>query len=141
MVHNISLRTSAQATEDEERVKRSLALFLPPSIRIERTIAEGHFGNLITVLEARIEQDKDCKFFIDFLKSSLVEDELARIGREIPERVDEGCFLHIRLDKQAAYQGEVRLASSSDAIAVRIKIKAFPARKEMAVESAVKLLG
>ena len=55
---------------------------------------------------------------------------------QITERVDEQCALHIRFDKQAAYEGEVKLATTPDTIAVRIKLKAYPARREIAIKVA-----
>ncbi len=130
-IHNITFRTIVQATESEDRVKNALSLFIFDE-EINAIASEGHFGNPITILQARIE-GKNCSRFIGLLKSSLPENELARLKNERCERIDEECIFHIRFDKQAAYKGEVQLASTTDTIAGQLKIKAFPAKKEKAI--------
>ncbi len=130
-IHNITFRTIVQATESEDRVKNALSLFIFDG-EITAIASEGHFGNPITILQARIE-GKNCSRFIELLKSKLPENELTRLKNERCERIDEECSFHIRFDKQAAYKGEVRLASITDTIAAQIKIKAFPAKRERAI--------
>jgi RNA binding exosome subunit len=52
---------------------------------------------------------------------------------ELDERVDENCSLFLRLDKQAAFGGDVRLG---EGITLRSKVEAYPAKRETAVENA-----
>ena len=52
---------------------------------------------------------------------------------ELDQRVDDNCALFLRLDKQAAFRGEVRLGSG---ITVRAKVEAYPAKQATAVENA-----
>jgi RNA binding exosome subunit len=136
-IHNISLRTIAQATESEDRVKSALSHFLFDD-EIETFKTEGHYGNPITILQAHIK-GSGCKRFIELLKSKLVENDLKRLKNELGERIDDECVLHIRFDKQAAYKGVVQLATTTDTIAAQIKLKAYPARRERAVEAAQEL--
>ncbi len=137
-IHNITLRAIAQATESEDRVKSALSLFIFDN-EIETTYIEGHFGNSIAILQANIN-GKDCSRFIDLLKSKLSEHDLKRLKNELDERVDDDCKLHIRFNKQAVYKGIVQLATTKDAIAAEIKIKAYPAKRENAVAGAKKFL-
>ncbi len=137
MIHSISLRAIAQATESEERVKQALSLFLFDG-EIESTKTEGHYGNPIIILEAQLK-GRDCKRFVELLKSRLPEFDLKRLKCELCERIDERCCLHIRFDKQAAYLGKVQLATTSDAIAIEIKVKAYPAKREKAIAVAEEL--
>ncbi len=130
-IHNISLRAIAAATESEDRVKDALSLFLFDN-EIEAIKTEGHFGNLITIFEAQIK-GRNCRQFIELLKSKLGEHELKRLKSESCERIDEDCVLHIRFDKQAAYKGLVQLATTADTIAAEIKLKAYPAKREKAM--------
>ncbi|HEY9246441.1 MAG TPA: RNA-binding domain-containing protein, partial [Candidatus Methanoperedens sp.] len=110
-IHNITLRAIAQATESEERVKSAISLFLFND-EIETINTEGHFGNPITILSARIE-GRNCIRFIGLLRSELSEHEMERLRNELHERIDDDCRLHIRFDKQAAYEGRVQLAAAS----------------------------
>jgi hypothetical protein len=56
---------------------------------------------------------------------SLIEDTLAT-------RVDDGCNLFLKIDKQEAFLGKVKLGQQEDVIALRIRVAAFPARCEVA---------
>jgi hypothetical protein len=136
-VHNISFRAIAAATESENRVKNALSFFLFDD-EIETIRTEGHYGNPITILQAHIK-GRNCKRFIEFLKSKLSEHDLKRLKSESCGRIDEDCSLHIRFGKQAAYKGIVQLATTTDTIAVQIKLKAYPAKREKAIEAAEEL--
>ncbi|MCZ7372653.1 MAG: exosome subunit [Candidatus Methanoperedens sp.] len=136
-IHNITLRAISQATESEDRVRTALSLFLSGE-QIEIINTEGHFGNPISILQARIK-GKDCSRFIELFGSKLSESELNRLKNEASDRVDDDCTLHIRFDKQAAYKGTMQLASTKDAISVEIKLKAYPARQENAIATAEKI--
>ncbi len=130
-IHNITLRGIAQATESTDRVKNALSLFIFNN-EIESITTEGHFGNSITILQARLK-GRDCKRFIEYLKAKMPENELRRLENELPERVDDDCVLHMRFDKQAAYSGILKLATTSDTIIAEIKLRAYPARCENAI--------
>jgi RNA binding exosome subunit len=133
-VHYITFRASVQATESDDRVKTALSLFLFDNKTIESQ-TEGHFGNPITLLQGQIK-GKDCTRFIDMIKSGLSEHELEKLRNERCERIDDDCCLHIRFDKQAAFNGKVQLATTTDIISARIKLKAYPAHREKAIEAA-----
>ena len=133
-IHHIKFRAIAQATEDVDRVKAALSLFIFDN-EIETVTTEGHYGNPITILQAQIK-GRDCDRFIDLVRSKLSGAELERLKNELDERMDDDCYLHIRFDKQAAYKGTVQLAAAADAIAAEVKIKAYPARREKAEEVA-----
>jgi RNA binding exosome subunit len=130
-IHNISFRTIVSATESEDRVKSALSLFIfDNEIYLNNT--EGHFGNPISIMEAKI-RGKKCSQFIELLKSNLPSSDILRLKNELDERIDDECNLHIRLDKQAAFQGMLKLATSCDMIVVQIKLKAYPASYENAI--------
>lgn len=133
-VHNITFRASVQATESDDRVKTALSLFLFDN-KIHETQTEGHFGNPITLLNGQIK-GKYCRQLIEMMRSSLPEHELERLRNERCERIDDECCLHIRFDKQAAFHGIIKLATTSDTITAKIKLKAYPAKRENAVEAA-----
>lgn len=133
-IHNITFRAIAQATESIDRVKTALSLFIF-SNEIETITTEGHFGNAITILLARLK-GRDCTRFIEYLKSKMPEHELQRLKNELPGRVDDDCVLHIRFDKQAAYNGILKLATTADTVTAEVKLRAYPARCENAITAA-----
>lgn len=145
-LHYVDLRTFCYATEDEKRVEEALRTFLPDSdddaddaddtepFEIERVESDGHFGDRILVLSARIESADDVRYVLSRLADLESFDTL--IG-ELDERVTENTELFLRLDKQAAFGGDVKLG---DGITFRGKVEAYPAKKEKAVANAEDVL-
>jgi RNA binding exosome subunit len=131
VIHRVHFRAFVSVTEDEERVRRALSIFVPLD-HIRSTRASGYYGNPITILEAELRRKEGLEF-IHMLREQLSAGELSRLRREIPERVDEDCKLHLRLDKQAAYRGMVRLSEAGDAIDVSVHVATYPSRYEEAV--------
>ena len=133
-IHYVDLRTFCYSTEDEKRVEAALRHLLPEAFDVERTVTEGHYGDRILVLSARVERADEVRTVLSKLGTLA---ELDRILEELDERVTENAELFLRLDKQAAFDGEVRLG---DGITLRGKIEAYPATKENALENAEAVL-
>jgi len=130
-LHYVDLRTFSYATEDEDRVESALRTFLPMDFEIERAETEGHYGDPIVVLSARVERADEVRDVLDAVER-LDENELVTLRTQLDERVDEDTSLYVTFDKQAAYGDEVRLG---DGITLRGKVEAYPAKKEAAVEN------
>ena len=128
--HYVDLRAFSYATEDVKRVEQALRALLPEDVELDRVENVGHHGDRIVVLSARVERADEMRHVLDRL--SELED-LDRILDELDERVDDNCALFLRLDKQAAFRGDVRLGPG---ITVRTKVEAYPAKKEKAVANA-----
>lgn len=149
MIHYIHLRTIAQATEDPEKVRSALKLLLPPpgqlakknSITVHDTVTTGYLGNSIIVMEAELKKNKDCQYVVDRIREHLGPAGISQLAAELPQRVDDDCTLYIRFNKQEAYLGKLMTTTKSDSILVRIKIKAYPARADKAIQVALSLLG
>ncbi len=123
-------RALCHATEDLEKVKRALASATGTAeIQISRT--EGHHGNPIFVLEATINGHEEIQDFFERLPS----EDLRTLLHSLPSRIDDGCNLFIRLDKQSSYDGKIRLAHNDDVISVRLRVMAFPAKFAVASAS------
>lgn len=133
-LHYIDLRTFSYATEDDKRVEEALRSFLPEDFELDRTENVGHHGDRIVVFSVRVENADDMRHVLDRLGDI---EEADRVIREMDERVDENTSLFLRLDKQAAFNGLVRLGHG---ITLRGKVEAYPAKKDAAVENARELL-
>ena len=132
MIDKVSFRAFVAATEDEGRVRDALAVFVPLD-RISALTAEGHFGNEIKILEAALRKKEAAAFFA-ILREQLPTEELQRLRKEIPDRLEGESHFHLRLDKQAAYKGFLRLTDSKDALDTTILVKTYPARREAALK-------
>ena len=135
-LHYIDLRTFCYVTEDDSRVEDALRTFLPEEFEIERMESEGHYGDRIIVLSARVENADDLRTVLDRL-GDLPDVEFDRIRSELDERITENCEFFLTLDKQAAFTGTVALG---DGIKLRGKVEAYPAKKPAAVENVEELL-
>ncbi len=133
MIHYILFRTQSHATEDVARVREALANVLPFNTPIEEEEVKGYFDNPIIVLQARLEK-KAADRYVEFLKEKMPESDLKELVTELPERVSEDCDFFLKLSKQDAYLGDARLMYAEDAIALRARIEAYPAKKEIAVK-------
>ncbi|MFC7068902.1 RNA-binding protein [Halobaculum lipolyticum] len=128
--HYVDLRAFCYATEDEKRVADALGTFLPDEFEVDRVVNTGHHGDRIVVFSARVERADDVRHVLSRL-SALAEWD--RVLAELDERVDDNNSLFLRLDKQAAFKGDVELGPG---ITFRAKVEAYPAKREKAVENA-----
>ena len=127
--HYVDLRAFCYATEDEKRVEQALRTYLPEEFPVERTESEGHHGDRILVLSARVEKADGIRHVLDRIAEL---GEADRLRDELDQRVTENCELFMRLDKQAAYRGRAELG---EGITLRAKVEAYPAKKHIALEA------
>jgi RNA binding exosome subunit len=128
--HYVDLRAFSYATEDVKRVEQALYTFLPEEVELDRVENAGHHGDRIVVLSARVERADEMRHVLDRLAEL---DDIDGVIDELDERVDDNCAFFLRLDKQAAFRGEVRLGPG---LTLRTKVEAYPAKKEKAVANA-----
>jgi hypothetical protein len=121
----VDLRVFAHATEDPERVLTAVRNVLPPewvdSVVFKRSDLVGHHGNPIVLFEARVKDRRSVQAVFVKLCSGLGLMEKEVLAGEISKHLERGN-LYLRLDKQSAFLGELRLGSV-DAIHVRVHFK------------------
>ena len=121
----IDIRASVQATEDMDKVQKALLNLISPELKgtliVERTSLTGHYGNPIILLQARVaDKDATMKVFSRIATGlSVLDREL--LNEEINLHFEKGN-LYLRLDKQAAYQGEYKL-QNNDPVHIRVHFK------------------
>ncbi|AKB84810.1 hypothetical protein MCMEM_0757 [Methanococcoides methylutens MM1] len=99
---------------------------------VEALEIEGHYGNPITLFSSTIKRKPDMKAFATFVRGNMTDGDVELLRSEMPDRLDDDQMFHLRFDKQAAYEGKVRLSSSSDAIIVKMKIETYPKDRQQA---------
>lgn len=121
----INIEFFAHATEDLEKVMEAVKNILPTNrveeIDFKKNSLKGHHGNPIVFFEAKIEGKELVKAVVDsvFSRLSVLDKEMLR--REIKLHVEKGS-LYLRLDKQSAFQGVVKLCTA-DPIHLRIRFR------------------
>ena len=121
----IDLRFSAHATEDPNKVLEAVRRILPNRyldlIAFKRADLRGHYGNPIILFETRIKEEEIMKALTEIFSSKLGGLEKEKLLREFDLHLGDGS-LYLRLDKQAAFMGELRLCAA-DPIHIRIRFK------------------
>ena len=135
-----NLSTLAHATEDEQKVLKALRVLLPGEVEVRTGKLKGHYGNPIFTFTVSIKQRKLVRELWVRMTTKLSDGELNMLSRLLPERVDEKCHLHLRFDKQLAYEGELAFTDGGDAIHVQLKVAAYPAKREVATRLVQELI-
>jgi RNA binding exosome subunit len=121
----IDMRVFAHATEDLEKVLTAVHNTLPAesadTVVFRKATLTGHHGNPITLVEARIKNRKVAQAFLEKLVLSLSMVDKEALGSEIGQHLENGN-LYIRLDKQSAYLGQLKL-SSTDPVHLRMHFR------------------
>ncbi len=138
--HHVRLTTFIQATEDEDKVLDAIATFIPEEIDGDDIIfdideTKGFFGNPIKVVNVEIKRSRAVRTFLEHFKELLSEEDRGYLLEHLDEKVDEEGTFYIRFNKQKAYLGDVEIDEGADVVQVRIKVKAFPMRKEAVVKA------
>ena len=121
----VDIRFCAHATEDLDKVlKAAYTLFSEEQteeVTFTKNECEGHYGNAITFFETRIKGKKIIKALVENLSAKLGVFDKDQLGKEIDRCTEKGS-LYLRLNKQAALEGKIKLASS-DPIRIRIRFR------------------
>ncbi len=121
----IDIRFLAHATENLDKVIAAAQNVLPinhmEDIAFNKMNLRGHYGNPITFFEAKIKNREAIRALVENLSSRLSALDKETLHREIQLHLEKGS-LYIRLDKQAALQGKLKLCTS-DPIRLRIRFR------------------
>lgn len=121
----IDVRVFTHSTEDAEKVlsavRNTLPTELADKVAFKKTSLTGHYGNPITLFEAKIKEKNVIKAFLEKLASGLSSLDKETLNSEIEQHLDKGS-LYLRFDKQSAYLNELKLCST-DPIHFRIHFK------------------
>lgn len=139
MIHNISYRVFVYGTENEEKVRESIKTLFPNSNPQTNTI-EGYFKNPVLILNDKLTKTREIKEFVKILKQ-IDKPSQKRLLNELENKMDEKGNLFLRFDKQRAYLGNLKIIEHGDTIHVKIKIAAYPAKKENAIKLTKEIFG
>ena len=122
-VVDIQVELIAHATEDLDKVLEAARAIFPPEVRdkvkFKMKSYKGHHGNPITFLRARVRDRDLAKAILAYIGSRLDEASREELGRGLGRRLSGGS-LFIRLDKQWASLGQLRLCAS-DPIWIKVR--------------------
>lgn len=121
----VDIRFFAHATEDPKKVMEAVKQILPSdyidNIAFKKNNLKGHYGNPISLFETRIKEKEIIQVLVKHISSNLSELDKETLFREISLHAEDGN-LYLRLDKQAALQGELKLCTA-DPVRIRIRFR------------------
>ena len=120
----VEMSVLAHATEDLDKVKHALKEALPLQLREAPTLTvedlEGYYGNPIELIKVTLHNQDWASAFMEHLRENLSDDDLRSVIYNLDQHLDKEGNLFLRLDKQAALLGKLRLRQDD---AIRLKIK------------------
>ena len=139
-IERILISAVVHSTEDPNKVGEAISLLFPFEFKIDVYEAKGYYGNPIKYLEVKISKKQEIKEFWNYFIKLLDEKDKNYLLDTLEHRIDNQNILHIRIDKQKAYLGSIRIVEGGDAIVLKIKIVTYPARKEKVVKAVKELI-
>lgn len=132
MIHNIRYRVFIYENEDKDEILEALLNILPTA-EVEVEEAEGLLEERMLILSGTISKKRETKEFLNTLIDSIEKDQLIRLFNDLDRKMDEKGNLFLRLSKEKAIGGEWEILDGGDSIHLKIKIAAYPAKKEIAI--------
>ena len=121
----IEIRVFSHATEDIEKVqtatRNTLPEILATEIAFSKTNLNGHHGNPITIVEAKLEDRKVLPSALEKIGANLSPLDKTALNEELNTHLEKRT-LFLRFDKQSAYLGTLKL-SSNDPIHFKVHFK------------------
>jgi len=133
----IAVTAVVYSTEDMKKVGEAIATIFPFEFDVKMTDVKGHYGNPMKFLEVEVERKKLKEFWNNLME--LIGEQRKFLLNAIEEKLDEHNVLHIRINKQKAYLGEIELGDR-DAIVIKVKIVTFPAKRENVLDAVRELM-
>ncbi|MDO5819288.1 MAG: RNA-binding protein [Methanobrevibacter sp.] len=133
MIHNIRYRVFIYENEDKEEILEALLNILPTAVP-EAEEVEGLLEEKMLILTGTISKKRETREFLNTLIESIGEDQLIKLYNDLDRKMDESGNLFLRFSKEKAIDGEWEILDGGDSIHLKIKIAAYPAKKEVAIK-------
>ena len=130
MFHNIKFRAFVYENESVDEISQAI-LNLLPEAKIEFEEAEGLTENEIIILTGKVSKKRYTKAFFNLLTENV---DLEKLNDDLERKIDEKGNWFLRFDKTDAFDEKITIVDSGDAIHLKIKIAAFPAKKDIAID-------
>ena len=130
MIHNIKFRAFVYENESVDEISQAI-LNLLPEAEIEAEEAEGLMEDKIIILSGTVSKKRYTRTFFNKLLESV---DLEKLNNDLERKMDEKGNWFLRFDKSDALDEKFTVLDKGDAIHLKIKIAAFPAKKQIAVD-------
>ena len=131
MIHNIRFREFVYEAENLNELTQAIYNILPDA-EIETEEAEGLMEDKIIILSGVVDKKRHTKAFFNLLLE-LDQNQLDKLNNDLERKVDDKGNLFLRLSKEDAINENIKIVDSGDAIHLKVKIAAYPAKKDVAI--------
>ena len=142
LAFSAKISTIIHATEDPEKVAtaiRNLSLGeMPAGSTVNR--AKGHHGNEIVTMVFTIRNAKNVESFLRNIWNGLSQLDRTEVDSSLTSRIDNAGALFLRIDKQEAVKGRIRL-QETDPIKIAISFRTMSPKGDGFVDNIHKKLG
>ncbi|MBQ6098665.1 MAG: RNA-binding protein [Methanobrevibacter sp.] len=129
MIHNIKFRAFVYENESVDEISQAILNILPEA-EIEAEEAEGILEDKIIILSGTVSKKRYTKTFFNTL---LEWTDLEKLNDDLERKTDEKGNWFLRFDKNDALDEKWTILDSGDSIHLKVKIAAYPAKKDIAV--------
>ena len=129
-VAKIEARAYSRATEVPERVIEAVLNLYAEKFRelvqFGSTKVEGHSGDEFLIVESMLKDKTGCEATLDHIFGRLDERDRRHLRNSLLRRIDRNCLFFVRIDKQAAFLEDIKLAKGPDVISIQVHIQQYP---------------
>ena len=141
MAFSAKISTIIHATEDPERVATAIRNLSLGEMAVGSTVnrAKGHHGNEIVTMVFTIRNAKNVEGFLRNIWNGLSQLDRTEVHSSLSSRIDNAGTLFLRIDKQEALKGRIRL-QDTDPIKIAISFRTMSPKEVGFVDSIRKSL-
>ena len=129
MIHNIKFRAFVYENENLDEINQAILNILPEA-EINAEEAEGLLEDRIIILSGVISKKRYTKAFFN----KLLELDKDKLISDLARKMDDKGNWFLRFSKSDAIDEKLTIVDSGDSIHLKIKIAAYPAKKEIAIK-------
>ena len=133
-IRKIEARAYSRATEISERVSTAICGIFPEDVRqnvsFSEEMVEGQSGDSISIITGLLDNRNECEISLDYMLKQMEKKDRRAIKRTLDLRLNNNCVFFLRIDKQGAFLGKIRLADNADVIRTRIYFRDSPRCKK-----------
>jgi len=140
LAHNIHITVFCKPEENIELITKKLLILVPfnlkkEKIELKKRTATGFNEKKIIILELYLEKESHTNFFLNNLAKNLTNEQKSLIIKQAESRLDDELNFFLRLDKSKLInENKPWLTDKGDCFHIKIKIVAFPHKREVALK-------
>ncbi len=143
--HNICISVFSKPEDNKENIKNSLISLFPFNLKDEKIELKskkclGFNEREIIIFEVVLEKEKHINKFLKSLNEKLSKEQKQLLINQIESRLDNDLNFFLRLDKEKLINEKLLwITDSGNCYHIKIKISAFPNKKQIAARNIEKM--